>query len=260
MTLSLDAQLPILLSHMWPMFRVGAMFMVMPAIGNAFVPPQARMLLVVSLTVVLAPLSAPPNLEFLSVAGGLAVAREIAIGLMMGFTLKLIMDAVALGGQSVAMSMGLGFAIFIDSARGVNVPVIGQFLLLLSTLLFLSLDGHLQAIALLADSFRTLPTGAEGGLAIGLGELLRFSSVLISGAVKIAIPAITALLVVNIGFGVMSRAAPTLNLFAVGFPVSLLFGLIALMLSMDGITQTVTALFAQAFSAMTLIVAGGPTP
>ncbi len=229
--------------------------MVLPAIGNDFVPTQARILLALGLAIALAPIvQPPPAVELFSLAGGLTIGREVAIGLILGFALKLVLDAVTLGGQSIAMSMGLGFAVFIDSARGVNVPVLGQFLLLLATLIFLSLDGHLQAIALLANSFTTLPIGSDTGVAYLAERLVEFSGVVFTGAVSIALPAVTALLVVNIAFGVMSRAAPTLNLFAVGFPVSLLFGLIALSLSMDGFGFVMQALFDKTFDFLTGLI------
>lgn len=257
MEFTLLQQLPVLLDYLWPMFRVGAFLMVLPAIGNDFVPAPARVLLLMSVTILLAPLvGAPPQVELFSATGVLAIVREVAIGLIMGFVLKLILDAVTLGGQSIAMSMGLGFAVFIDSTRGVNVPVLGQFLLLLATLMFLALDGHLQAIALLAGSFDVLPIGLGGSVSELAGRLVAFSSIVFSGAVAVALPAVTALLVVNIAFGVMSRAAPTLNLFAVGFPVSLLFGLIALCLGMDGFTHVLQGLFKEAFSALVALPLG----
>ncbi len=260
MELELQQQVPKLLDHMWPMFRVGAFLMVLPAIGNDFVPAPARVVLLLGVTLLLAPLVSPPaGIDLFSGAGVLAIVREIGAGLIMGFVLKLVLDAVTLGGQSVAMSMGLGFAVFIDSARGVNVPVLGQFLLLLATLTFLALDGHLNAISMLARSFDALPIAQHGGLGELASQLLVFSSIVFTGAVAVALPAVTALLVVNIAFGVMSRAAPTLNLFAVGFPVSLLFGLIALCLAMDGFSFVLQGLFDDAFVALGLI-AGGRTP
>ena len=147
------------------------------------------------------------------------IAAEIALGVAMGFALKMVLDAVALGGQSIALSMGLGFAMFIDSARGINVPVVSQFLMLLATLIFLALDGHISALEMLIASYGTVPIGTlHRTFATIAGSLLDLSTIVFTGAVQIALPAVAALAIVNIAFGVMSRAAPTLNLFAVGFP------------------------------------------
>ncbi len=247
-------------AYMWPMLRISGLLLVLPAISGAYVPIQARIILAVALTFLAMPAAAAPvdvqifSFDIVPLAG-----IELLIGLAMGFALKLVLDAVALGGQSVAMSMGLGFAIFIDSARGVNVPVISQFLMLLATLIFLALDGHLSAIAMLIESFKALPIGGPLAVTDLASGIVRLSVIVFTGAVQIALPAVSALLIVNLAFGVMSRAAPTLNLFAVGFPVSLLFGILALMLTLDGFSGVVGALLAQALGFVQQL-AGGTLP
>ena len=155
------------------------------------------------------------------------------------FAVQFVFDAITLGGQVIAMSMGLGFAVFLDRARGVNIPVLGQLFLMLGMLVFLSLDGHLALIKLVADSFE-LQTDRERR---SQHEMRSWNVVacMVSGqvfvvAMKIALPAISALIVVNLSFGVMSRAAPTLNLFAVGFPVAMLLGFVVIFLSMGTLT------------------------
>jgi flagellar biosynthetic protein FliR len=227
-------------SHIWPFVRIGAFLMVMPVIGGSFVPTKVRLLLAVALTIALAPaLPTMPNLNVLSVAGLVTVVQEVAIGVAMGFLVQLVFDAIALGGQVIGMSMGLGFAVFLDRARGVNVPVLGQLFLMLGMLVFLSMDGHLAMIQLLAESFHSQPVGV-GGLTVPiLAELLLWTGQLFIYAVKIALPAITAILVVNLSFGVMSRAAPTLNLFAVGFPVAMLLGFAVIFLNMETLVENV---------------------
>jgi len=152
------------------------------------------------------------------------------------------------------MSMGLGFAVFLDRARGVSVPVLGQLFLMLSMLIFLSLDGHLAMIQLLADSFEAWPMG-EGGLTIPvLHELLVWTANLFIFAMKIALPAVTALLIVNLSFGIMSRAAPTLNLFAVGFPVSMLLGFVVVFLNMGALVENVVSFLEMTFLKISLLL------
>ncbi|ANO53070.1 flagellar biosynthetic protein FliR [Woeseia oceani] len=227
--------------YLWPFVRVAAFVMVMPVIGGSFVPGRVRLMIALVLTLVIAPVLQPAiTVNFLSFAGVIIILQELAIGIAMGFAVQLIFDAIALGGQVVAMSMGLGFAVFLDRQRGVNIPVLGQFFLMLGMLIFLSLDGHLALIQLIGESFRILPIAGAGLTQGAVSFLLSWSGQVFVVALKIALPAITALLVVNLSFGVMSRAAPTLNLFAVGFPVAMLLGFVVIFLSMGSLTENVS--------------------
>lgn len=230
-------------TYLWPFIRIGAFVMVMPVVGSSFVPTRVRLLLACALTLLMAPvLPYQVQQQFLSLEGVLTVLQELAIGIVMGFAVQLVFDAITLGGQVIAMSMGLGFAVFLDRARGVSIPVLGQLFLMLAMLVFLSLDGHLALIELVARSFVILPIG-EGGLsAQNLSAILAWSAQIFDVAVKIALPAISALIVVNLSFGVMSRAAPTLNLFAVGFPVAMLLGFAVIFLSMGTLQENVADL------------------
>ena len=230
-----------LATYIWPFVRIGAFLMVMPLIGGSFVPTKVRLLLAVVLTAVLAPIiPTMPSLDVLSVAGLVTMIQEVAIGVAMGFLVQLVFDAIALGGQVIGMSMGLGFAVFLDRARGVNIPVLGQLFLMLGMLIFLSMDGHLALIQLLAKSFHAWPVSVGGLSRSILGELLIWTGQMFVYAMKIALPAITAILVVNLAFGVMSRAAPTLNLFAVGFPVAMLLGFAVIFLNMGVLQENVS--------------------
>ena len=230
-----------LATYIWPFVRIGAFLMVMPLIGGSFVPTKVRLLLAVVLTAVLAPvLPTMPNPDVLSVVGLVTMIQEIAIGVAMGFLVQLVFDAIALGGQVIGMSMGLGFAVFLDRARGVNIPVLGQLFLMLGMLIFLSMNGHLALIRLLAESFQAWPVSTAGLSVSMLSEILLWTGQMFVYAMKIALPAITAILVVNLSFGVMSRAAPTLNLFAVGFPVAMLLGFAVIFLNMGVLAENVS--------------------
>ena len=227
--------------YIWPFVRIGAFLMVMPIVGGSFVPVKVRLLLAIVLTIAIAPIVPPTaTRDVLSAAGLVTVIQEIGIGVAMGFLVQLVFDAIALGGQVIGMSMGLGFAVFLDRARGVSIPVLGQLFLMLSMLVFLALDGHLAMILVLANSFHAWPI-SESGLSVAIvGDVLVWTSHLFIFAMKIALPAITALLVVNLSFGVMSRAAPTLNLFAVGFPVAMLLGFAVIFLNMGVLVENVS--------------------
>lgn len=223
-------------AYLWPFIRIGALLSSAAIFGARFVPMRLRLVLALSLTVVIAPTLPPvPAVDGLSGAGLAITAQQVLIGLAMGFTLRLVFTALELGGQLAGQMMGLGFASMIDPQNGVSVPVVSQLYSILGILLFLGFNGHLLLIEVLADSFRTLPIGAAGLSAEGARMLALWGSQMFAGAVVIALPAIAALLLVNMSFAVMMRAAPQLNIFAVGFPATLLFGLFVVMLSLTGL-------------------------
>ncbi len=215
-----------LATYIWPFFRIGACFMVAPVFGAQFVPARMRLFLAGAVTLIVAPLVPGTDVVPFSLEGVFVTVQQILIGVAMGFVLQLVFDSLALGGQVLANTMGLGFAFNVDPMRGTGTPVLGQLYMLLVTLTFLAINGHLVVIEVLADGFMTLPVGTSGFTGNMLWTIVLWGSQLFAGAMMVALPGITALLVVNLSFGVMSRAAPTLNLFAIGFPISLIFGLV----------------------------------
>jgi len=235
----------------WPFVRIGACLMVAPVFGASYVPPRLRLILAGALTLAVAPLlPAITDVPLLSAAGALVTLQQMLIGAALGFALQMVFDALALGGQLLANGMGLGFAFNLDPLRGVTTPALGQLYVVLGTLTFLALDGHLALISTLVDSFKGLPIGESGLDPARLRGLADWGSMLFSGALRIALPGVTALLVINLAFGVMSRAAPALNLFAVGLPVTLIFGLSIVMFGMPAIGTAFTSLLNEAFTFM----------
>lgn len=221
--------------YFWPFVRIGGCLMVAPIFGAQTVPRRTRIVLAAAITILVVPMSKmPSNVELLSATSLVITAQQLIIGVAMGFAVQLIFDAVGIGGQLLANSMGLSFAINVDPLHGASTPVVGQFYTIIVTLTFLALNGHLILIEALVQSFNMLPVGTQGISGNGLWMLANFGTSLFSGALMIAVPGLTALLIVNFGFGIMSRAAPTLNLFAVGFPAALALGLIILMLGLPG--------------------------
>lgn len=208
-----------------PLFRIASMLMVMPIIGTQLVPTRVRLYLALVISVLLVPTLPPmPQVDSISLQSMLLIGEEILIGVMFGFILQLYFQLFTIAGQIIAMQMGLGFASMVDPSNGVSVPVIGQFLLMLVTLLFLAMNGHLVVFEVLAESFITLPPG--GGLLTNHYWALagKLSWVLAAGLL-LALPIITSLLVINLAFGVMTRAAPQLNIFSIGFPLTLVLGM-----------------------------------
>ena len=182
------------------------------------------------------------------------------IGVALGFALQILFDAVSMGGQLLANSMGLSFAFNVDPMRGTSTPALGQLYALLVMLTFLALDGHLALIEMLVDGFRTLPSARPASATTALWTLVAWGTQIFAGALAVALPGITALLIVNLAFGVMSRAAPTLNLFAVGFPISLVFGLVIVLVGLPGLQSSFVALLGEAFAAPAQLLRRELTP
>ncbi len=242
-------------NYIWPFVRIGAFLMVMPVVGGTFVPARVRLLVAIALTVVIAPVIPTASTpEVLSAMGLVTMIQEIGIGVALGFLVQLVFDAIALGGQVIGMSMGLGFAVFVDKTRGVNIPVLGQMFLMLGMLVFLAMDGHLALIQLLAGSFEAWPLGTAPMSTEVVSQMLEWTAWLFIFATKIALPAVTSILVVNLAFGAMSRAAPTLNLFAVGFPVAMLLGFAVIFLNMDALIENVTSFLSISLSAVSALL------
>ncbi|PAU87793.1 flagellar biosynthetic protein FliR [Pseudomonas sp. WN033] len=215
-------------SYLWVLFRIGAVLMTMPVLGTQLLPMRIRLYLALALTILIAPqVPVVPTLDALSLATWVIIAEQILIGAAMGFLLQLLFQIHVLAGQVIAMQMGLGFASMNDPSMGISVAVISQVFTMLVTLLFLAMNGHLVVIEVLAESFTTLPVGQSLVAADFLTLVQRFSWVL-AASLLIGLPAVTALLIVNLSFGVMMRAAPQLNIFSIGFPLTLVFGLFIL--------------------------------
>lgn len=234
---------------MWPFMRVGMMLMVMPVFGGRLVPARVRILTAVVIAAILVPVIPPmPAVDPLSAESIAISAQQLAIGMVMGFMLQLVFGALVIGGHAIAMSMGLGFASMVDPQNGVNVPVIGQYYVTLATLLFLVLDGHLVLITVLAESFHQLPVAAHGLTRETFLTLAHWGTRMFAGGVLIAVPALIALMLTNIAFGVVSRAAPQLNVFGVGFPVTLTFGFVVIYLTLSNLVPQFQALLHDAFT------------
>lgn len=232
----------------WPFVRIGACLMIAPVFGASYVPRRLRIALAGAITLAVAPLlPAVPPVAPLSIVGVLITLQQLLIGAALGFALQLVFDALTLGGQLLANGMGLGFAFNLDPLRGVSTPALGQLYVVLGTLVFLALNGHQALVGMLVDSFRGLPVGTSGFDAARARALADWGGILFFGGLRVALPGMTALLVINLAFGVMSRAAPALNLFAVGLPVTLVFGLAIVTFGMPTLGAAFTALLGDAF-------------
>jgi flagellar biosynthesis protein FliR len=240
----------------FPFARIGACLMVAPMFGARFVGARTRIILAVAITALVAPLIPTPAIAPFSPQGVVVVFQQLLIGVALGFALQVVFDALALAGQLLANSMGLSFAFNIDPLRGSSTPALSQLYVILATLTFLALDGHVALIQMLVAGLYGLPVGMTGLGQEGLWQLILWGGTLFSGAIGIALPGVTALLIVNLAFGVVSRAAPSLNLFAVGFPVSLVVGLLVVLAGIAPLQQSFIELLSKGFAFLRSIGGG----
>ncbi len=242
-------------SLVWPMMRIGAMLLAMPVLGTRLVPTRVKIITTFVLAVTVLPLLPDlPQVEALSMNGLLISFQQILIGIGLGFTLQLVFGALMIAGESIAMSMGLGFASMVDPTNGVNVPVISQFLIIMGTLIFLALGGHLMLIQLLVSSFESMPIAADGLERDSFWAIISWGSQMFIGAIWVAIPALISMLVITLSMGVMTRAAPQLNIFSVGFPVTMFMGFIILMLVLPSFLPRINQMMLEAMQLSQSIV------
>lgn len=244
-------------SFLWPFLRIGACLMVAPVFGARSVPARARLVMAGAITLLVAPLLPQPEAPLFSGQGLLIAVQQLLVGVAIGFVIQVVFDALAMGGQLLANTMGLSFAFNVDPLHGTSAPVVGQFYTLIATLTFLALDGHLAIVQALVDGFTTLPVDSAGFGANGLWQIANWGTSLFRGAMMVALPGLTALLIVNLGFGVVSRAAPSLNLFAIGFPVTLIGGLLIIWAGLPSMQAGFVKLMREAFGFVAMLSGGG---
>jgi flagellar biosynthetic protein FliR len=218
-------------AFIFPLARILALIASSPILGNKQVPARIKVALAVAVTVIVAPtLNVPADLDPASAQGLLVLVQQIVAGLAMGFAIRIIFTAVEMAGDLAGMQMGLGFATFYDPVNASYLPVLAQFLGILAALVFLSMDGHLYMLAAVADSFHSFPIAATVPSAGAFRTLAEWGGSMFAHALQLSLPLIGALLITNIALGILTRSAPQLNIFAVGFPITLAVGFIALML------------------------------
>lgn len=257
MDISLDNITAWIGDFFWPFLRIGALFMVAPVFGARTVPVRIRIMLAVLMTIILLPnLPFAEAFEPLSPQGILLVVQQIAIGIVMGLILQILFSALLMAGQTMATTMGLGFASSVDPQNGVQVTMLGQLYLMLGTLYFLAMDGHLLLLEVMANSFIYLPVGSPLNGGQIFGDIAMFTSELFLAAVLLSLPVMVGVLLVNLAFGVITRAAPQLNIFAVGFPTTMLAGFVLMFFSIPLLVPLLQNLFDTGFAFMRTLVNG----
>lgn len=238
-----------LASLLYPFFRVAALFSAAPLLSHRSLPRRLRVALAVAITVVLAPTLPPVAAASpFSAPGLLLLAQQLAIGLAIGIVLQLAFAAATLAGDVMGLQMGLSFASLVDPAHSEQTPIVGAFMSLALMLVFLAIDGHLLVLAALADSFRAFPLRADGALFPDWRGFAAAGGYVFAAGLSMALPVIAALTLTSLALGVLTRTAPQLNLFAVGFPLTLGVGTVMLLLAMPYVIPLLAGLFDPLFA------------
>ncbi len=226
-----------LLQFYYPFFRVTGMMLYMPIFGSFLIPMRIRIVFSIFIAFFVSTIIEFPEIDMFSVKGLLLAASQLLIGYIFAFILQMGFQAVTVAGEAISMSMGLAFAQIVDPSNGHNVPLLSQLFLVFITLYFVSVDLHLLMVQIFALSFYHIPIDQVFNINILYGLVLS-STTIFSSALLIALPILTSLLSINIIMGVMSRAAPQLNIFTVGFPMTLFLGYVAVLIFIADIIST----------------------
>ncbi len=237
-----DQLLNLTISFLLPFFRIGAFFMALPLFGSRLVNTRVRISLSFVIAIIVTPVVYIPEHDPISPAYIVLIAEQLVIGFVLGFAVTILFQLFSLAGQLAAMKAGLGFAMSNDPANGISVATLGQYYLSMVALAFLGTDGHLVMIEYLAESFEYWPIGG------GFDSQRYWQLVLLGGwmfekALLIVLPLGIAVLVINLSFGVVAKASPQLNIFALGFPIIMLFSLFFFWVMLEDFLDIYTLFF-----------------
>jgi flagellar biosynthetic protein FliR len=249
-------------SFVYPLVRILAMAVSAPFFSNAGIPRRVRLILGISLTLAIAPMLPPmPAVSPNSGIGLWILAQQMLIGIGMGFSMRIIFSAIDFGSAIIAFQMGLGFANFYDPQNTSQTSVLSNFLTILATLLFLSMNGHLMYFAVLAQSFVAIPVSVDAPFTASSWELLaKMGGRIFSVGLLLALPVVVVMMMTNIALGILNRVAPQLHLMAIGFPITLSLGFISISMMSHYLVVPLEQLFNDGLNAMLYFALPPPAP
>lgn len=219
----------------WPFVRFSGFFLVVPFFGDTRIPVMVRILLAMIFAIMCAGIiDSVPSFNPFSIQAFIFAIYQFSFGFILGMVVLLFMNIFTIAGQAVSMQMGLAMAVMNDPSSGVSVPITARIFSITSMLLLLSFDAHLIILDIFVDSFRYWPFDTEYPFE-GIKHVLTMFGWMFSSALIIAIPAMLTMMLSNVTFGFLGKVAPSLNIFTLGFPMTMLLGMIALMLSIYGV-------------------------
>jgi len=204
-----------------PFMRISGMFVAMIGFSAKSIPPQVRALLAVMLTLIIMPIIPPSPIDNLVDVGTfLEVVQQLIIGIAIGFVSMMVLNTFVLAGQVIAMQTGLGFASIVDPVNGINVPAVGQF----------------SMVYMIVLSFDAFPIGEAWWTGDQFRDIAHWGGWMFVSALTLSLAPIVSLLIVNLAFGVMTKAAPQLNIFSIGFSIAQVMGLFIIWITLDNFT------------------------
>ncbi|CNI13805.1 MULTISPECIES: flagellar biosynthetic protein FliR [Yersinia] len=232
LTLSIASLYSIINQFFWPMLRVLALFSTAPIFNEKGIGKKTKVGLATIIALLIGQNLPNPHIEIFSISGLWVGAQQFIIGASIGLVIQLIFVAVRNAGEIIGLQMGLSFATFFDPAAGGNMPVIARILNLLVTLLFLTFNGHLWMLSILADSFILLPISTNTLNPEGFIYFPHIAGLVFRFGLMLGLPIITLLLCLNLTLGLLNRLTPQLSIFVVGFPLTLSVGMAAMSMIM----------------------------
>ncbi|WP_353132799.1 flagellar biosynthetic protein FliR [Limnohabitans sp.] len=239
----------------WPMLRLSAFLAFTSIFSIRAVNMRIRIALAFAMAFIVSQQIEIPKIDPVTADGLMEISRQILIGLTMGLVFQVASAAMVVAGQAMSGSMGLSMANMVDPNMG-SVPVLSQFFNIMGTLVFLGMGGHLIVFGLVMESFILIPIGQEFFSQDMLGKMINWSAMMFLGALLIALPVMMALLFINVGLGFVARAAPSLNIFTVGFPALILMGFIVMIFSMGNNVARIDWVWTNAFTMLRSYLGG----
>ena len=238
----------------FPFVRILALIMVAPIFGEKEVLNRTKIGLALVIVMLLPLPHFDENIKIYSLTGIWIIAQQIMIGVLIGFTMQLAFITVRIAGELIGMQMGLGMATFFDPVGGPSTSVLSRLINIIALLIFLSLDGHLWLLYGISNSFDIVPIRLMSLPANSYLSLIEISNQLFINGIMLALPLMTLLLIINISLGLLNRITPQLSIFVVGYPLTLLLGLIMLSYLISMLPTFTEVIFEQMFNHISVIL------
>ncbi|SPB14081.1 flagellar biosynthetic protein [Caballeronia novacaledonica] len=250
-----------LTAFLWPFVRILALIATAPVLSHMAIPMRVKIAVAAFISLIVAPtLPAMPQATVFSAAGVWIIVNQFLIGAAIGMVMQIAFAAVDAAGEFIGQQMGLGFAMLYDPRAGGNAVVVSRYLNTLAMLAFLVFDGHLQLIGALVATFQSVPIEANvvaaASHAQGWRVLVGYGGSVFSTGLLLALPIVAALLIANLALGILNRAAPQIGIFQVGFPVTMLVGLLLLQLMVPNLMPFFQRIFDVGIAEVGRVAAG----
>ncbi len=218
---------------LWPFFRVLGLFTAAPVLSMRVIPRRVRLALAVLIVVCAQPsLPEMPPINLNSPQALMVIAQQVLIGLTMGFAARVVFAAIEFAGELVGLQMGLNFASFFDPMSGGQVTAVSRFYGTVATWLFVVMNGHLMLTGAVLGSFNAFPVSTEPLAFLHVVQPQVWGAEVFKLGLWVSLPVVAMLALTNLVMGLVARVAPQMNIFSIGFPVTIGVGLTGLWLTL----------------------------